>query len=148
MNKVILSGRLTKNPDIRYTQGQDSMCIARYTLAVDRRGKDKEADFINCAAFGKAGEFAERYLTKGMKIILAGRLTTGSYTKQDGTKAYTTEVTVESQEFCESKAKESKPEDEYQKTYNEQRAYGQQMDMGDGFMSIPDDVNDNGLPFN
>lgn len=138
MNKVILMGRLTKDPDVRYTQGQEPMCIARYTLAVDRMGKKKEgqtnADFPNCVAFGKLGEFAEKYLKKGTKIALIGRLQTGSYTK-DGKKVYTTEVVVENQEFAESKSSEKTPA---------------QDDVPDGFMSIPDGMDeelDMNLPF-
>ena len=104
MNKVILAGRLTKDPDVRYSQGENAMCIARYNLAVDRRGKDKEADFISCVAFGKSGEFAEKYLKKGMKIIVSGRIQTGNYTdKESGKKIYTTDVVVEEHEFCEGK---------------------------------------------
>lgn len=109
MNKVILMGRLTRDPDIRYTQGDNSMCIARYTLAVDRRfnrnaGNDgNNADFIPCVAFGRSGEFAEKYLKKGTKMAVTGRIQTGSYTNKDGVKVYTTEVVVEDQEFAESK---------------------------------------------
>lgn len=108
MNRVVLMGRLTKDPEIRYTQGADPMCVARYTLAVDRRGTKKEgnkqtADFISCVAFGKAGEFAEKYLHKGMKVAVSGHIQTGSYTRQDGTKVYTFDVVAEDQEFCESK---------------------------------------------
>ena len=103
MNKVILCGRLTKDPDVRYTQGEKSTCVARYTLAVDRRTKEKETDFINIVAFGKAGEFAEKYLKKGMKILVTGRIQTGSYTDKEGKKVYTTDVVAEDQEFCESK---------------------------------------------
>lgn len=103
-NKVILTGRLTKDPEVRYSQGENAMCIARYNLAVDRRGKDKEADFISCVAFGKTGEFAEKYLKKGMKILISGRIQTGNYTdKESGKKVYTTDVVVEEHEFCESK---------------------------------------------
>ena len=109
MNKVILMGRLTRDPEIRYTQGDNSICIARYTLAVDRRfnrnaGNDgNNADFIPCVAFGKSGEFAERYLKKGTKMAITGRIQTGSYTNKDGVKVYTTEVVIEDQEFAESK---------------------------------------------
>ena len=103
-NKVVLSGRLTRDPDVRYSQGENAMAIARYSLAVDRRGKDKEADFISCVAFGKTGEFAEKYLRKGMKILISGRIQTGNYTdKETGKKVYTTDVVVEEHEFCESK---------------------------------------------
>ena len=131
MNQVALLGRLTKEPDVRYTQ--DGMAIARYTLAVDRRGKDNTADFINCIAFGKSGEFAQKYLKKGMKIAVTGRIQTGSYQRQDGSKAYTTDVVVESHEFCE-KLSDQPPKE--QETYN------------DGFMAIPEGVEAEGLPWN
>ena len=106
MNKVILLGRLTRDPDIRYTQGAEPMAIARYTLAVDRRIRregEAAADFISCVAFGKIAEVVEKYLNKGTKIIISGRLQTGSYTDRDGRKVYTTEVIVEDQGFAESK---------------------------------------------
>ena len=109
MNKVILMGRLTRDPEVRYSQGDNAMAIARYTLAVDRRfsrnnGDDQQsADFIGCVAFGRAGEFAEKYLRKGTKIAVTGRIQTGSYTNRDGVKVYTTDVVVEEQEFAESK---------------------------------------------
>lgn len=110
MNKVILMGRLTRDPEVRYTQGENSMCIARYTLAVDRRftrggnnGDGNTADFISCVAFGRSGEFADKYLRKGTKIAVTGRIQTGSYTNRDGVKVYTTEVVIEDQEFAESK---------------------------------------------
>ena len=107
MNKVIMIGRLVKDPDIRYSQGANATCVARYTLAVDRKFKQEgqpTADFINCIAFGKLGEFAEKYLHKGVKIVVTGRIQTGSYTNKDGQKVYTTDVVVEEQEFCESKS--------------------------------------------
>lgn len=109
MNKVILMGRLARDPEVRYTQGEQAMAVARYTLAVDRRGKNQEnsADFIQCVAFGKAGEFAERYLHKGTKIVLTGRIQTGSYTNKEGQRIYTTDVVAEDQEFAESKNAES-----------------------------------------
>ena len=110
MNKVILMGRLTRDPEVRYSQGENSMAIARYSLAVDRRMSRKDAgsneqtaDFINIVAFGKSGEFAEKYLHKGMKICVSGRIQTGSYTNKEGQKVYTTDVVAEDQEFCESK---------------------------------------------
>ena len=109
MNKVILMGRLTRDPEVRYSQGDNAMAIARYTLAVDRRfsrnnGDDQQsADFIGCVAFGRAGEFAEKYFRKGTKIAVTGRIQTGSYTNRDGVKVYTTDVVVEEQEFAESK---------------------------------------------
>lgn len=106
MNKVELMGRLTRDPEIRYSQNEKSTCVARYTLAVDRRFKkdgEETADFIRCVAFGKQGEVAERYLYQGCKIVVVGRIQTGSYTDKDGRKAYTTDVVVEEQHFCESK---------------------------------------------
>lgn len=106
MNKVILMGRLTRDPDVRYSQSENSMAIARYTLAVDRRfnrGEENNTDFINIVAFGKAGEFAEKYLHKGTKVLVTGRIQTGSYTNKDGQKVYTTDVVAEDQEFAESK---------------------------------------------
>lgn len=119
MNKWTGIGRVTKEPDIRYSQNQNNeqMCIARYTLAINRRGKDAGADFISCVAFGKSGEFAEKYLRQGMKIAVSGRIQTGNYTNKDGQKVYTTDVVVEETEFCESKgeAKESAPDDGFVK---------------------------------
>ena len=137
MNKAVLMGRLTRNPEVRYSQGEKAMAIARYTLAVDRRFKrdgEASADFISCVVFGKAGEFAEKYLRQGMRITISGRIQTGSYTNNEGTKVYTTEVVVEEQEFAESKR-------------GEQEAAGQRYtDAGDGFMNIPDGI-DEELPF-
>ena len=104
MNKVILVGRLTRDPELRYTQGDNSMAVCRYTLAVDR-GKDK-ADFPQCVAFGKAAEFADKYFKKGMRVAISGRLQTGSYMKGED-KVYTTEVVIESQEFAQSKTETS-----------------------------------------
>lgn len=110
MNKVMLMGRLTKDPEVRYSQGENPMAVARYSLAVDRRGAKKDgeqtADFINCVAFGKSGEFAEKYLHKGTKIVVIGRIQTGSYTNKEGQKVYTTDVVVEETEFAESKKAE------------------------------------------
>ena len=108
MNKVILMGRLVRDPDIRYSQGENAMAIARYTLAVDRRTKgnkeaEQTADFISCVTFGKTAEFVEKYLKKGTKVAVTGRIVTGSYTNKDGQKVYTTEVCVEEHEFAESK---------------------------------------------
>lgn len=103
MNLVVIAGRLTKDPDVRYSQGDSTMAIGKYTLAVDRKGKDAGTDFINIVAFGKNGEFAEKYLHKGTKILVTGRIQTGSYTNKDGQKVYTTDVIAEEQEFCEKK---------------------------------------------
>ena len=107
MNKVIMIGRLVRDPEVRYSQGENTQCVARYTLAVDRKYKrdgEQSADFISCVAFGRQGEFAEKYLHKGIKIAVEGRIQTGSYTKQDGTRVYTTDVVAENQEFVENKA--------------------------------------------
>ncbi len=151
MNKVILMGRLTRDPEVRYSQGESSMAIARYTLAVDRRfarnGDDATADFISCVAFGKSGEFAERYLHKGIKIAVTGRIQTGSYTNKDGVKVYTTEVVVEDQEFAESK--NSSGSDGGFAGSNSYSGGGRPAPMaaGDGFMNIPDGI-DEELPFN
>lgn len=146
MNKVVLMGRLTRDPDVRYSQGETPLAIARYTLAVDRRFKrngEQDADFINCVAFGRTAEFAEKYLKQGTKMVVSGRIQTGSYTNRDGVKVYTTEVVIEEQDFAESKA-----------------AAAQNSNMGDpqpsapqpsaaasdGFMNIPDGLEEE-LPF-
>lgn len=110
MNKALLIGRLTRDPEIRYTQGENSTAVARYSLAVDRPGaKDGQptADFISCVAFGKNAEFAEKYLQKGQKIAIEGKIQTGSYTNKEGAKVYTTDILVERHEFCESKGSSS-----------------------------------------
>ena len=146
MNKVILMGRLTRNPDVRYSQGEKATCVARYTLAVNRRFRregDQDADFINCVAFGRQGEFAEKYLKQGTKIVISGRIQTGSYTNRDGVKVYTTDVVVEEQEFAESKSAASGETAAYTPSRPEPSAVA-----GDGFMNIPDGVEDEGLPFN
>ena len=140
MNKVIIMGRLTRDPEVRYSQGDASMAIARYTLAVDRRGRSSQdgeqtADFINVVAFGKAGEFAEKYLHKGTKMLVTGRIQTGSYTNQEGQKIYTTDVVAEDQEFAESKSSGSS---------NNERP-GQM--PAEGFMNFPGDIDDDDLPF-
>ena len=149
MNKVILMGRLTRDPEVRYSQGENALAIARYTLAVDRRNfrnnsnDEQTADFINCVAFGKSGEFAEKYFHKGTKLVVSGRIQTGSYTNKDGVKVYTTEVVVEDQEFAESK-NSSGSDGGY--TGNTNRA-PEPSGAGDGFMNIPDGI-DEELPFN
>ena len=140
MNKCTLIGRLTRDPEVRYAQGDNAMAIARYSLAVDRRFKrdgEPDADFINCVAFGKAGEFAEKYLKKGTKIAVVGRIQTGSYTNKDGQKVYTTDVVVEEQEFAESKNSGSSD--------NNQSAPA---NKNTDFMNIPDGIDDTELPFN
>lgn len=138
MNKIILMGRLTKDPEVRYSQGNNPMAIARYTLAVERKFKrdgEPNADFINCIAFGKNGEFAEKYLHKGMKILIEGRWQSGSYTNRDGQKVYTNDCVVESCEFAESK-----------NASQSERPKPMPQTDSDGFMSIPDGI-DSELPF-
>ena len=151
MNKVILMGRLTRDPEVRYSQGQngEQMAIARYTLAVDRRfarkngGDEQSADFIGCVAFGRQGEFAEKYFKKGTKVAVTGRIQTGSYTNKDGQKVYTTDVVIEEQEFAESKG--SNGGNTAAPAANEAPAAAPSDD--EGFMNIPDGI-DEELPFN
>ncbi len=147
MNKVILMGRLTRDPEVRYSQGAEQMAIARYTLAVDRRvrsdSNEQSADFIRCIAFRQKAEFAEKYLQKGTKIVIVGHIQTGSYTNRDGQKVYTTDVVIDEQEFAESRS------------HSQDRGEDQQQEPacpyppvdGDGFMNVPDDM-DGELPFN
>ena len=142
MNKVILMGRLTRDPDVRYSQGAEPLAIARYTLAVDRRGRrdasgsEQTADFISCVAFGRQGEFAEKYLKQGTKIAITGRIQTGSYTNKDGNKVYTTEVVVEEQEFAESKSASN----------SYQNNMPAPSENESGFINIPEGI-ENNLPF-
>lgn len=149
MNKVILMGRLTRDPDVRYSQNGDApMAIARYSLAVDRRFKrDNEptADFINCVAFGRQGEFAEKYLKQGTKIAITGRIQTGSYTNRDGQKVYTTDVVVEEQEFAESKAASEHNSGGFSHPASAPKA--PTAPAADGFMNIPEEFEEE-LPFN
>lgn len=173
MNKVVLMGRLTRNPDIRYSQGERSTCVARYTLAVNRRFRregDPDADFINCVAFGRQGEFAEKYLKQGTKIVISGRIQTGSYTNREGVRVYTTDVIVEEQDFAESKAASSNYGGGYQQgagSYQPAGGYQNQDSapaaapapqptmtsrpapseaVSDGFMTIPEGIEEE-LPF-
>jgi single-strand DNA-binding protein len=147
MNKVILMGRLTRDPEVRYSQGETPLAIARYSLAVDRRGRNSQdgqtADFINCVALGRPGEFAEKYLRKGTKIIATGRIQTGSYTNKDGVKVYTTEVVIEDQEFAESKSSQQNGVDNGGFVPVQNAA---PVAAGEGFMNIPDGIEE--LPFN
>lgn len=139
MNKVILMGRLCADPEVRYSQNENQTAVARYRLAVDRRFKregDQTADFIPCVAFGKAAQFAEYYLHRGTKIIITGRIQTGSYTNRDGQKVYTTDVVIEDQEFAESKGASAGNNGTTQRAAD-----------SDGFMNIPDDIGEE-LPFN
>ncbi len=140
MNKVFLMGRPTKDPEVRYSQGEQPMAIARYTLAVDRKGEG--ADFISCVAFGRNGEFAEKYIRKGTKIVIEGHIQTGSYTNREGVKVYTTDVVIDNQEFAESK-KSMNEEDREARDQAAMQGYT----GGDGFMNIPEGI-DEKLPFN
>ena len=149
MNRVVLIGRLTKDPEVRYSQGEAPLAIARYTLAVDRRfnrnnNDENSADFIGCVAFGKSGEFAEKYFRKGTKVLVTGRIQTGSYTNRDGVKVYTTDVVVEDQEFAESKNSNSGSGSSFMGGGS---SAPQPSGAGDGFMNIPDGI-DEELPFN
>ena len=151
MNKVILMGRLTRDPEVRYSQAAEPLAIARYTLAVDRRfqrrdnsGNEQTADFISCVAFGRNGEFAEKYLKQGTKIAITGRIQTGSYTNKDGQRVYTTDVVVENQEFAESKAASANNAGGYQQAAPSRPEPTQA--AGDGFMNIPDAIEEE-LPF-
>lgn len=143
MNKVILMGRATRDPEVRYSQGENPTAVARYSLAVDRRfrsnGDENNTDFINIVAFGKAGEFAEKYVRKGTKLLVTGRLQTGSYTNKDGVRVYTTDVVAEDQEFAESKNSAA--------GNNSNESTPPTASCGDGFMNIPDGI-DEELPFN
>ena len=149
MNKVILMGRLTRDPEVRYSAGENSMAIARYTLAVDRRfkrGGEATADFISCVAFGRAAEFAERYFRQGIRIVVSGRIQTGSYTNRDGNKVYTTDVVVEEQEFAESKAVSDSHVGQVASMGAPAPTPTPSMASADGFMNIPDGI-DEELPF-
>ena len=145
MNKVILMGRLTRDAEVRYSQGDASTAVARFTLAVDRRFKrdndEQSADFIGCVAFGKTGEFLERYGRKGTKFLVEGRIQTGSYTNKDGQRVYTTDIVVENLEFAESKASSDNS------GYVPANRPSPSGAAGDGFMNIPDGI-DEELPFN
>ena len=146
MNKVILMGRLTRDPEVRYSQGANSLAIARYTLAVDRRFRregEATADFIPCVAFGKQAEHAERYYRQGLRVTICGRIQTGSYTNRDGQKVYTTDVVVEDQEFAESKNASGSNDAGFAPMSRPQPSAA----IGDGFMNIPDGI-DEELPFN
>ncbi|MDO5391001.1 MAG: single-stranded DNA-binding protein [Eubacteriales bacterium] len=144
MNHVVLMGRLARDPEVRYTLGEKPIAVARYSLAVDRRGAKRDgseqtADFISCVAFDRAGEFAEKYFRQGLRVLVSGHIQTGSYTNREGRKVYTTDIIIETQEFADSKGSGN-------------GAGGQpsaaQSAVGDGFMNIPDGLEDEGLPFN
>ena len=145
MNKVVLVGRLTRDPEVRYSQGNNATAVARYTVAVDRRFKrdgEPTADFIPCVVFGRSAEFAEKYFRQGMRVSISGRIQTGSYTNKDGVKVYTTEVIVEDQEFAESKNAAGE-----NSGFTPSDRPSPSSAAGDGFMNIPDGI-DEELPFN
>lgn len=151
MNKVILMGRLTRDPEVRYSSGETATAVARFTLAVDRRfarrDSDQTADFIGCVAFGRNAEFIEKYFRQGMRVTICGRIQTGSYTNRDGQKVYTTDVVVEEQEFAESKAASEANRSSMGGGYQGASAPSPMGAAGDGFMNIPDGI-DEELPFN
>jgi single-strand DNA-binding protein len=142
MNKIILCGRLVRDPEVRYTQSSNSMAVAKFTLAVDRKFKkdgEQSADFINCTAFGKTAEIIEKHVKKGVKLIVEGRWQTGSYKNKDGQTVYTNDCAVDSIEFCESRSSQQGNDNVSRPTPS--------TSSGDGFMTIPDDIDDEGLPF-
>ena len=153
INKATLLGRLTKDPVINYTQGEKSTCVARYTLAVTRKFKKDEADFISCVSFGNLAEIIQKYVSKGDQICVAGRIQTGSYTNREGQKVYTTDVVVEDMQMCGSKADKVKGSQEAPQAPAQEPAYEQQSFLPnapttdeDGFMHIPEGI-ENELPF-
>ena len=149
MNKAVLVGRLTRDPEVRYSQGDNATAVARYTVAVDRRFKrdgEPTADFIPCVVFGRSAEFAEKYFRQGMRVLVSGRLQTGSYVNKDGQRVYTTEVILDDQEFADSKGAASDMSGYGQSAPSQRPAPTSA--IGDGFMNIPDGVEDEGLPFN
>ena len=149
MNKVVLVGRLTRDPEVRYSQGNNATAVARYTVAVDRKFKrdgEPTADFIPCVVFGRSAEFAEKYFRQGMRVLVSGRLQTGSYVNKDGQRVYTTEVILDDQEFADSKGAASDMSGYGQSAPSQRPAPTSA--IGDGFMNIPDGVEDEGLPFN
>ena len=167
MNKVILMGRLTRDPELRYSnKGEEQTAICNYTLAVDRRQRNQDgnaqADFIPCTAFGRAAEFAEKYFTQGLRVLVTGRIQTGSYTNRDGVKVYTTTVIIEEQEFADSKKDAGAADRQRNQTGNGRGGSGYRDDQGkyhddygqydsakqERFMDVPDGVEDEGLPFN
>lgn len=150
MNKVVLVGRLTRDPEVKYSQGEKSTAICRYTLAVDRRFKrenEQNADFVPCLVFGKSAEFAEKYFRQGLRISVSGRIQTGSYTNKDGVKVYTTEVVVEEQEFAQNKNEQDPNNSGQNSSGQSQNSYAGSPSGDDGFVNVPDGI-DEELPFN
>ena len=151
MNKVVLVGRLTRDPEVRYSQGDSATAVARYTVAVDRRFKrdgEPTADFIPCVVFGRSAEFAEKYFRQGMRVLVSGRIQTGSYTNKEGQRVYTTDIIVDDQEFADSKNSAGGNGDNGGYGYRPTSRPAPTSAIGDGFMNIPDGVEDEGLPFN
>ncbi len=150
MNRVILMGRLTRDPEVRYSQNDTSMAIARFSIAVDRRRQQNNdgqtADFINIVAFGRLGEFAEKYLHKGTKVALEGRIQTGSYTNKEGVKVYTTDIIADNIEFAESKGASDGAASGGGQSYSAPQGQAEPTPADDGFMNIPDGI-DEELPF-
>lgn len=138
MNQAIICGRLVRDPEIKYTNGEEAKAVAKYTIAVDRM-RDKEADFISCVAFGKSAEFAEKYFRKGQRVLISGRIQAGSYTNKDGQKVYTTDILIATQEFADGKGAGTGQTNSRPSPSNA---------SADGFMDIPDSVDGEGLPFN
>ena len=153
MNYVVLMGRLTQDPELRYSQGEEPIAVASYVLAVDRRGRKEEqgkqtADFLRCITFGRGAEFADKYFQKGQRVLVSGRIQTGSYTNREGHKVYTTDIVVDNQEFADSKGTGGEGQGSYQ-TGHQQGSGKKNSDVSEeGFMNIPDGVEDEGLPFN
>ncbi|MBQ2101436.1 MAG: single-stranded DNA-binding protein [Lachnospiraceae bacterium] len=158
MNKVILMGRLTRDPEVRYSQGASATAVARFSIAVDRRFKregEPDADFFNCTCFGKQGEFVEKYLHKGTKVVLSGRIQNDNYTNKDGQQVYGTRIMVDEIEFAESKNAAGSGDNGYNggnygnnnNNYGGNRSQAAPSGAGDGFMNIPDGI-DEELPFN
>ena len=151
MNKVVLVGRVTRDPEVRYSQGNNATAVARYTVAVDRRFKrdgEPTADFIPCVVFGRSAEFAEKYFRQGMRVLVSGRIQTGSYTNKEGQRVYTTDIIVDDQEFADSKNSAGGNGDNGGYGYQPTSRPAPTSAIGDGFMNIPDGVEDEGLPFN
>ena len=138
MNQAIICGRLVRDPEIRYTNGEEAKAVAKYTIAVDRM-RGEEADFISCVAFGKSAEFAEKYFRKGQRVLISGRIQTGSYTNKDGQKVYSTDILIATQEFADGKGAGTGQTSSRPSPSNA---------SADGFMDIPDSVDGEGLPFN
>lgn len=152
MNYVVLMGRLIQDPELRYSQGEEPIAVASYVLAVDRRGRKEgqgqTADFLRCIVFGRGAEFADKYFQKGQRVLISGRIQTGSYTNREGQKVYTTDIVVDNQEFADSKGAGGEGNVNYQ-TGNPQGSGKENGGASDeGFMNIPDGVEDEGLPFN